>query len=261
MVRSEANKDGYMTLRPVLKLEEDCSGGPDVKGSVQSNVASVLPSNDVSKIPCPGTSIPQPREALSDAELWEQARTTPFNDILSTITRSYRASCSDVPQFTKEIYDAWYMEQWAADGLETKDTLQEEQLLYPKWYTPRLDKLNKEIHELLECLNGNESDKASHSRPMMVCLCGYLMLLREQFTYELREALLGGKMSKNWRSASLNPWLHRERCSCQHSREGRLELKASFGEAILQTDASALCKCGYAHHLFILLTLLKFFFD
>jgi hypothetical protein len=195
---------------------------------------------------CPTTFTWKPREASTDAELWEQARTTPFNDILATVTRFYRAARpSELPKDGNPIYDAWYITQWIsheADEDSATYTFKEEQLLYPKWYTPRLDRLNKQIHGLLQSLRGNDSYEASHPRPMTVCICGYLMLLREQFTYELYKSLLEQTMSKTWRSTWLNPWLHRERWACEHSRDGRNELKDLFGEEILQTDASELCK-------------------
>jgi hypothetical protein len=70
------------------------------------------------------------------------------------------------------------------------------------------------------------------------------MLLREQFTYELYLALSQKQMSKDWRSKWLNPWLHRERWACQHTREGRKELGDIFGPSILHTDATKLCE----HH-------------
>ena len=201
--------------------------------------------------PCPPKVTWTPLAASTDTDLWEQARTTPFNHILSSIPRFYRAATpSGIPEDrTPRLFDAWYVTEYSTQETQEDNEIQtytfkEHQLLFPMWYTIRLDKLNKHIHGLLQSLTGHALYETFQPKQLTICLCSYLMLLREQFTYELYLALSQKQMSKDWRSKWLNPWLHRERWACQHTREGRKELGEIFGPSILHTDATKLCE----HH-------------
>ncbi|KAF8580468.1 hypothetical protein K439DRAFT_1619757 [Ramaria rubella] len=160
-------------------------------------------------------------KAIDDAELWNEARSDIVALILAECPRFYRAAPPMVVPHGSNLFDRWYVMTFAivAGG---KITFQENQIAYPKIYTPHLQRLNCHIRALLLTLAGDPQWEATIPEPSVVCLTGYLLALRECFTTEAYEACLSGNMTTTWRSRWLHDYLHRERQGNDESSGKRL---------------------------------------
>jgi hypothetical protein len=183
-----------------------------------------------------------PYRPISDAILWNHARDDILRSTLDSAPRLYHAGMPHKIPTEERHYDAWYITHWSPGYLTTQLITVETVLYYPKWYTVQLNSLNRHIRALLLTLHQDPMYEADSSDAYLVCLCGYLVKLREMFTSELYEATVRGEMHPGWRSRWLNPWLHRERVALAHDWEGRRTLFEEMGGNILQTDASVLGK-------------------